>query len=144
MLTLTLRTDGACRGNPGPSAAGYVVEYQGKWIGRGGTYLGDNLTNNQAEYRALIIGLKKVARRYPMAQAVTVMLDSKLVVMQVAGAWKCKDEALRPLRDEAAALLAQLNGTIAWNPREDNKMADEMANRVFDLHADTDVEEAQA
>ncbi|HUY77046.1 MAG TPA: RNase H family protein, partial [Ktedonobacterales bacterium] len=75
---LIVRTDGASRGNPGQAAAGIVIEREdGSQVAVGKLYLGA-LTNNQAEYRALILGLKSVAQYAPAA--VTVFMDSELVV----------------------------------------------------------------
>jgi ribonuclease HI len=81
--TLILRTDGAARGNPGPAAAGVVIErLDGSPVARDAIYLGA-LTNNQAEYRALILGLRAVAAYNPAA--VRVLMDSELVVRQMTG-----------------------------------------------------------
>src|SRR5262249_53950406 len=98
---LVLRTDGASRGNPGHAAAGVVIEAQdGTLLARGKRYLG-MMTNNQAEYRALILGLLAVARYRPAV--VRVYLDSELVVRQMTGEYAVRDEALRPLYEQAVA-----------------------------------------
>ncbi len=131
---LILRTDGASRGNPGHAAAGVVIERtDGSSLAQGKLYLGV-LTNNQAEYRALILGLKAVARYAP--SAVAVYMDSELVVRQMTGAYKVKDGALRPLYDEARALVAELpNVTFTHVLRGKNALADRLANEALDAHA---------
>ncbi len=128
---LVLRTDGASRGNPGPAAAGVVIETEdGRVIARGRKFLG-RMTNNQAEYHALILGLKAIARYKP--GAVTVSLDSELVVKQMTGAYKVRDEALRPLYEEARALASSLpNVRFLHVPRAQNHLADALANEALD------------
>lgn len=128
---LILRTDGASRGNPGHAAAGVVIErVDGTPLARGKTYLGV-MTNNQAEYRALILGLKAVVRYAP--SAVRVLLDSELVVRQMTGRYRVKDEALRPLYNEARALADALpNVSLAHVPRGQNAAADALANAALD------------
>ena len=128
---LILRTDGAARGNPGPAAAGVVIERaDGTTIAEGKRALGE-LTNNQAEYRALILGLRAVARYAPAA--VRVCLDSELVVKQMAGEYRVKDEGLRPLYEEASALARSLPGvTCTHVPRARNARADALANAALD------------
>jgi ribonuclease HI len=128
---LILRTDGASRGNPGPAAAGVVIERaDGTTVAEGKRTLGA-LTNNQAEYRALILGLRAAARYAPAA--VRVYLDSELVVKQMAGEYRVKDEALRPLYEEASALARALPGvTFTHVPRARNARADALANAALD------------
>lgn len=133
---LVLRTDGASRGNPGPAAAGVVVETEdGRLIARGRKVLG-RMTNNQAEYHALILGLKAIARYQPAS--VAVCLDSELVVKQMTGAYKVRDETLRPLYEEAKALAAELPRTrFTHVPRAQNHLADALANEALDAqHGD--------
>jgi ribonuclease HI len=131
---LVLRTDGAARGNPGPAAAGVVIETEdGTPLALGKRYLGV-LTNNQAEYRALILGLLAVARFRPTA--VRVRLDSELVVRQMTGAYQVRDEALRPLHQEAVA-RARLVPEVTFEhvPRGKNALADSLANAALDEQA---------
>src|SRR5579862_4091709 len=124
---LILRTDGASRGNPGHAAAGIVIERaDGEPLAQDRRYLGV-LTNNQAEYQALILGLKLVARYAPTV--VTVCMDSELVVRQMAGAYKVKDATLLTLHEEAKALVAALpKVTFTHVPRSQNAQADRLAN----------------
>src|SRR5262249_27487318 len=132
--TLILRTDGASRGNPGPAAAGIVIaRADGTPVARGKTYLGV-MTNNQAEYRALILGLRAAARYNP--SHVRVLMDSELVVRQMSGEYRVKDEALRPLYDEASALVRDLpRVTFDHVRRGANAEADALANAALDARA---------
>lgn len=131
---LIVRTDGASRGNPGAAAAGVVIEREdGKVIARGRRALGV-MTNNQAEYRALILGLKSVARYQPLK--VTVYMDSELVVNQMVGRYRVRDESLRSLYDEAQIEAHKLHEIrFVHVPRAANHMADALANEALDAEA---------
>jgi ribonuclease HI len=101
---LILRTDGAARGNPGPAALGIVIQTEsGEEVARDKAYLG-RLTNNQAEYRALIAGLKAIAAY--QAATIIVKMDSELVVKQMRGEYRVKAPDLLPLYQEARQLVA--------------------------------------
>jgi len=128
---LILRTDGASRGNPGHAASGVVIERaDGTLVARGKKYLGV-MTNNQAEYRALIAGLKAVARYQPVA--VSVFMDSELIVKQMNGQYRVRDAALSPLYAEAQGIVAQLAlVSFAHVPRGKNALADKLANEALD------------
>ena len=127
---MRLRTDGAARGNPGPAGAGILIEdNQGirlqarhKWLGQ--------MTNNQAEYHALIEGLKAVKDWQP--DQVEIYLDSKLVVEQIKGQYKTKEPDLQRLHAEAKRLLDGLNYEIKHVAREENRGADHLANMAID------------
>jgi ribonuclease HI len=129
--TLILRTDGASRGNPGPAAAGVVIEApDGALVARGNLYLGV-MPNNQAEYRALILGLKSVARYHP--HQVRVYMDSELVVKQMRGEYKVRHPELAPLWQEAQQLVAALPAvSFDHVPRARNALADRLANQALD------------
>ena len=131
--TLILRTDGAARGNPGPAAAGVVIQrLDASPIARAGVYLGE-LTNNQAEYRALILGLSTVAQYHPAA--VRVQMDSELVVRQMTGEYQVASATLLPLYHEAQTLARALpRVTFAHVPRVRNAEADALANAALDVH----------
>ena len=131
---LILRTDGASRGNPGHAAAGVVVEREdGTPRATGKRYLGV-MTNNQAEYRALILGLKAVARYHPAH--VWVYLDSELIVRQMTGQYRVRDEALRPLYEAAQRLASELPAvSFSHVLRGQNALADRLANEALDEHA---------
>jgi len=128
---LILRTDGASRGNPGQAAAGIVIEREdGTQLAVGKRYLGV-LTNNQAEYRALILGLETVAAYAPAV--VTVYMDSELVVRQMTGRYKVNPGPLLELHHEARALVAALP-KVTFNHvlRGGNAAADRLANAAID------------
>lgn len=123
--------DGACRGNPGPSSIGAIAYRQGetdpvlivsKTIGVG--------TNNQAEYRALIEGVRGLQALG--AKTVEIRMDSELVVRQILGQYKVKHEGLKPLHAEALSLLGPLKWQIKHVRREENKEADRLANEALD------------
>jgi ribonuclease HI len=128
---LVLRTDGASRGNPGPAAAGVVVEDgAGRVLARGKRFLGV-MTNNRAEYRALILGLRAVARYAPAA--VLVRMDSELVVRQMQGVYRVRDATLQPLHEEARGLARGLPEVrFEHVPRAENHLADALANEALD------------
>ncbi|MBI2346426.1 MAG: ribonuclease HI family protein [Deltaproteobacteria bacterium] len=134
MTRLIIYTDGAARGNPGPAGLGVAVcDPDGKVVAELSTYLGE-LTNNQAEYRALIAGLEKA-----LAMGATILnirADSELMVRQLNGEYKVKNEGIRPLFEQAKGLLSRLQRyTINHVPRELNKHADKLANQAIDSAA---------
>jgi len=127
---LRMQFDGSSLGNPGKAGIGVVFTdpRDGKevyWISR---YIGDNLTNNQAEYMALIAGIE-CAVEMDLTQ-LEVLGDSKLVVEQVLGNYRVKNEKLKPLYDEVIALRMGLPFSIGYVPREQNKVADELAQQA--------------
>ncbi len=128
---VVVEADGGSRGNPGPAAYGAVLKdaATGRVIAEDGTRIG-TASNNVAEYRGLIGGLRLVAEHAPDA-AVEVRMDSKLVVEQMAGRWKIKHPDMRDLAEQARALVpAQVRWT--WVPRERNAHADRLANEALD------------
>lgn len=133
MKTLRLFTDGASRGNPGPAGLGVVIEDdQGMRLRGLHRWLGVT-TNNEAEYRALIEGLKAVSDWRP--DRLEVYLDSKLVVEQMNGAWKIKAPELMPLLVQARELVSRFpEVVIAHVDRSKNRGADHLANLAIDAH----------
>jgi broad specificity phosphatase PhoE/ribonuclease HI len=130
---LVVEADGGARGNPGPAGYGAVVRDADtdELLFQEGRALGTQ-TNNVAEYRGLIAGLRAAAGIDPTAD-VDVRLDSKLLVEQMNGNWKVKNEALRKLASEAAQLVRGLGSVqFTWVPREKNKAADALANQAMD------------
>lgn len=134
MRRLILRTDGAARGNPGPAGAGWVIESpDGVVLAEGHAYLGSR-TNNQAEYEALIRGLE--AADPDRDTEVVVYSDSELMVRQLNGEYRVKNEDLKPLYQRAAARLRRAGrATIAHVPRGENATADALANQAIDAYA---------
>ena len=129
--TWTLRCDGGSRGNPGPGACGFVLtDPRGQEREARGEYLG-TVTNNVAEYQALIAGLTAAARHG--ARKLRVVMDSELVIRQMTGEYRVKNEGLKPLHAEArrkAAAIADVTyGSVG---REDNERADRLVNETLD------------
>jgi ribonuclease HI len=127
----TLRADGGSRGNPGPGALGYVLcDASGSEVEARGEFLG-TCTNNVAEYRALIAGLEAAARLG--VRSLVVRMDSELVVRQMLGQYKVKNEGLKPLHAEARKAATKL-GSVRFEsvPRDDNGRADGLVNEALD------------
>ena len=122
--------DGAARGNPGPGAVGWCLVTADGIVAEGNERIG-RVTNNQAEYAALIRALE-AASDYDF-DAVDVRGDSELVVKQVRGAWNTNDPTLRERRVRARELLDGFDRwSIAHIPRDINERADELANEALD------------
>lgn len=128
---LVLYSDGGSRGNPGPSASGYVLmDSNGTIVVKKGVYLGHG-TNNRAEYMSLKFGLEKA--RELGAKRVHAYMDSQLVVKQMQGAYKIKNKGLIPIYLEIRGLVGQFEGvTFTHVPRELNKLADAEVNKALD------------
>jgi len=126
-----LYADGAARGNPGPAGSGaLLLDERGATLAELTRALG-HATNNVAEYSALILGLEEARRRG--IEAIDVRMDSLLVVRQMQGLWKIKHPGLRPLALRAGALLAEFaERRIEHVPREENTLADALANKAID------------
>jgi ribonuclease HI len=133
-VRLVVHVDGGSRGNPGPAAAaavlsapdGTVVDEAAEVIGRA--------TNNVAEYRALLLGLRRA--RELGADEVEVVNDSELVAKQVTGAYKVKHADMKPLHREATdALRAFGSWSIRSVPRAQNAHADALVNQALDAAA---------
>ena len=130
-MRATLFTDGGARGNPGPAAYGYVLEADdGTLLAAHGERIGI-ATNNVAEYRALIAGLEK-ALELGLDQ-VGVVSDSELLVKQMTGEYRVKNEALRQLNSEASRVARRI-GDVSYTAvrREHNELADRLVNEALD------------
>ncbi|WP_327743732.1 bifunctional RNase H/acid phosphatase [Streptomyces europaeiscabiei] len=132
MREFIVEADGGSRGNPGPAGYGSVVldAVTGETLVEAAEYIGV-ATNNVAEYRGLIAGLKAAYELDPEA-SVRVRMDSKLVVEQLSGRWKIKHPDMKPLAAEAARVFPPGRVTYEWMPREQNKHADRLANEAMD------------
>ena len=127
----TLYTDGASRGNPGKAGAGIILyDPNGHILCESKKYLGI-CTNNEAEYRALILGLETALRM--QQHHARIFLDSELVVRQMEGLYKIKNANLSRFATEAKKLLASFKHyTIQHVPRHRNAEADRLANEAID------------
>jgi ribonuclease HI len=123
--------DGAARGNPGKAGCGAVIlDEKGEVIKELCRYLG-HATNNVAEYEALLLGLDEVFRLGQ--RRIKVQSDSELLVRQLNGRYRVKDEKLQKLYMKAMALLREFESySILHIPREQNRLADRLANRAID------------
>jgi ribonuclease HI len=137
-MEFTLYADGGARGNPGPAGAGAVVfDSGGKRVVEVADYLGV-ATNNIAEYEAVLRGLTKLRDEYPEGyfqhSKVAIRLDSKLIIEQLKGNYKVKHPNLVPRYLELKNLIARSFPHISFThvPREQNKDADELANKAMD------------
>ncbi|MEU1082002.1 bifunctional RNase H/acid phosphatase [Streptomyces sp. NPDC005908] len=132
MREFVVEADGGSRGNPGPAGYGAVVSdaATGETLAEAAEYIGV-ATNNVAEYRGLLAGLRAARDLDPEAR-VHVRMDSKLVIEQMSGRWKIKHPAMKPLAAEAATVFPPGQVTYEWIPRERNTHADRLANEAMD------------
>ena len=128
--TYLLHTDGASLGNPGHGGAGAVIfDSVDNITDSLSIYLGPKVTNNQAEYQGLIYGLK-MALKHGLAQ-LSIRMDSELIVRQLQGRYKVKNENMIPLYQEAVELLKKFKSyEVAHVRREFNKDADALASKA--------------
>ena len=128
-----LYSDGGSRGNPGPSAAGFVLmDTDGSPLTDGGEYLGIT-TNNLAEYHGLLLGLERA--RDLGYRTVECRLDSMLVVNQMKGIYKIKNRELWPVHERIRILTQQFDRvSFAHVLRNYNQLADGVVNRILDIH----------
>ncbi|HVM33221.1 MAG TPA: ribonuclease HI family protein [bacterium] len=126
-------TDGASRGNPGPSGIGAVIfDAKGKVVHEIAEYIGE-VTNNVAEYQALIAALDYCVKH--KLSPVEILADSQLLIKQLAGEYRVKHENIIPLYRKVQGLLSHLEvAGYKHVYREDNKHADRLANRGIDEH----------
>lgn len=125
-------SDGGSRGNPGSSAAAFVIVDGNTVIDQGGEYLGIT-TNNQAEYHGVRLGLEKAAALG--LRDIEFRIDSMLVVNQLKGIYKIKNRELWPINERIEALLSNFKSVkFKHVPRELNTMADSLVNKFLDEH----------
>jgi ribonuclease HI len=131
MAKCILYVDGASRGNPGPAAIGVSLQDEkGEQIDSISHYIGET-TNNQAEYRALIEGLKLAQKRG--FDEIDVRADSELIVRQMLGEYRVKDAQLKLRHSEATGIAGQFKRfSIRHIFRDENSRADELANQALD------------
>jgi ribonuclease HI len=130
-VKLRVNVDGGARGNPGPAAAACVVAtLEGEVLAQRAEQLGV-ATNNVAEYRALLLGIRCAAELG--ARELEVIGDSELIAKQVQGLYKVKHEAMKPLHREALTALADFDSwSIRTVPRAQNAAADALVNAALD------------
>lgn len=128
---LTIHTDGGARGNPGPAAFAYVIQREGAPTIEEAGCIGE-ATNNQAEYTALIRALEHAAR-LGTEHRLHIHSDSELLVKQMNGDYRVKDEGLKPLYEQARRLTSRFaNVAIRHIPRAQNGWADRLYNAALD------------
>ena len=126
-----LYTDGACRGNPGNGGAGAVLlDKNGRVLITAKKFLGI-CTNNEAEYGALILGLKET--RKAQHRNIRLFLDSELLAKQINGIYRVKNDRLKELMKDVRKQLSMFDSyTVEHVPRSGNKTADRLANEAID------------
>jgi ribonuclease HI len=131
-VLLTIHTDGASRGNPGAAAFAYTIARDGQPVIEEAGCLG-RITNNQAEYTALVRALEH-AVQLGTHNRLLIHSDSELMVKQMRGEYKVKNEDLRDLYEQARGLVRQFTGAITFKHvrREHNTRTDELCNLVLD------------
>ena len=132
----TLYFDGACRGNPGNGGAGIVIYNNGIKIHEIYKLLDGIITNNAAEYQALFIGMTYLMRNN-IAKC-TIFGDSKLIINQMTGHYKCKSENLQLYYVECQKLNSP-NFTYEHVRRENNKEADLLANKALNVNGNAGI-----
>ena len=140
---LTIYTDGASRGNPGPAAAGFVLtDSGGKEVAAKGVYLGE-ATNNVAEYAGLVKALEAAKEISP--EELCIYSDSELMVRQIKGEYKVKSEQIRPLYQQVMSLLESFGCyKIKHVPRGKNARADGLCNRALDKQGDVEAKDKES
>jgi len=132
---LAIFSDGGARGNPGPAACAIVVQGdKGNPLFKKSEFLGP-ATNNVAEYQGLLMGLTWILENNQVNE-ICFYMDSELVVKQIKGLYKVKDENLKLLHQEAKIILEKIPSKIIFQhvPREKNKLADALVNEELDSH----------
>jgi len=126
---LVIYTDGCSRGNPGEGGGGAVLkDDRGETVARLTEFLG-LVTNNVAEYRALMLGLREAILRG--APEVSIFVDSELIAHQINGVYRVRDERLKALHDQVREMLRQFRRwSITVIPREANREADRLARQA--------------
>lgn len=129
-----LFTDGGARGNPGPGASSYVLfNENNELIWFDSKFIGSSATNNQAEYEAILMGLKYISRLGPKENdEIICHLDSELVVKQINGEYKVKNLELKKIYEQVIDLKQSKNIVFKHIAREYNKFADKLVNICLD------------
>jgi len=128
--TPILYFDGCSKGNPGPAGSGALIKNE-QTLWSGSEYIG-NTTNNVAEYKGLILGLKQL--KYLNINKVIIKGDSMLIINHMTGKYKVNAPHLIPLYNEAKELIKDIDVTFLYIPRLQNKEADQLANDGLKEH----------
>ncbi|NBR64410.1 MAG: bifunctional RNase H/acid phosphatase [Actinobacteria bacterium] len=130
-----IEADGGSRGNPGPAGSGAVLidAETGAILAELAIFIGI-ATNNVAEYKAVLAAIELANEIVPSAQ-LHVRMDSKLVVEQMSGRWKIKNEGMQELSSQMASAIGVREISFEWIPREQNSKADALANEAMDAES---------
>jgi ribonuclease HI len=135
---LTINTDGGSRGNPGPAASAFVVQKEGKEIYKAAKFIG-KATNNIAEYTAVLLAADWLLQNFKGSKVLEInfILDSELVVKQINGLYKVKDENIKKIYLKIVDTLKSLNASVTFQHvrREKNKIADFLVNEELDANS---------
>ncbi len=130
---IEIYTDGGSRGNPGPAAYGFIVKSQGQTIHKQNGYIGI-ATNNTAEYTAVLEALKWLTEKFKN-ENLKFFMDSQLVVSQMSGLYKVKNNNIRDLLFKIRELESNFTSvSLTHIPREENMEADRQVNLALDNH----------
>ncbi len=133
MSKVIIYTDGGARNNPGPAGAGAVILEGERVLAEVKKYLGEQ-TNNWAEYEAVVLALREAKKMGLEDREIEVRADSKLIVEQISGHWKIKEPALKLQHAKVRAMISAdfLRIKFVYVPREENTVADRLANEAMD------------
>ncbi|QQG41909.1 MAG: ribonuclease HI family protein [Candidatus Woesebacteria bacterium] len=139
LTEITIHTDGGARGNPGPAACAFVATSTGKLLGEGSQFLGTT-TNNVAEYKGVLLALEWLLKLKDFNSdtcTISFYLDSELIVKQLKGIYKVKNETLKKFNLEIVNIIQNNNLRVSlFNvPRSQNKEADLLVNKELDGQA---------
>ena len=139
MKKITIYTDGASRGNPGPAGVGVVFENEkGQAFKEYAHFLGSKLTNNEAEYKALVLALRWLDAEFKKGKyrkdKIDVYMDSQLIVKQLNGEYKIKSHGLKSLAQSCMEIINRVGDRLSLHfiKREKNHLADSMVNEELD------------
>lgn len=133
MLHATLHTDGGSKGNPGPAGIGFVLDLDDGRQFHGGSYIGET-SNNIAEYTALAWGLDNALAAG--VDEISARADSELMVNQINGTYRIKNEGLKPIFQQVIVRLGRFaKNEVEYIRHEDNKLADDLVDEALEAHA---------
>lgn len=134
-MKIYIYTDGASRGNPGESASGYLIFSSAHELLEKEIFYDGVCTNNVAEYKAIIVALRRALAKHGSGAEPVLVSDSNLIINQLAGRYKIRDAKLKPLNREAMALLSKFKKYSLLNVRRENRyvsMVDKALNAFLD------------